>query len=85
MIKEKQDPEAGSDVKAPAAKNRRLSQAGVVLILLSGACWFSMIAVPFTSLTIGQKTFVAGGLFVAVQVTWWTGAALAGPEIVGKM
>jgi hypothetical protein len=28
---------------------------------------------------------LAAGLFVAVQVAWWLGAALAGPTAIGTM
>ena len=58
---------------------------GIALILLSGIFWFSLFAVPFLPLTVGQKTALGGGLFVAVQIAWWSGAALAGPAVVGKL
>ena len=58
---------------------------GIALILLSGVFWFSIFAVPFLPLTVAQKTALGGGLFVAVQIAWWSGAALAGPAVVGKI
>lgn len=55
---------------------------GIGLILLSGVFFFTMLSVPWFPLTNGQKAMVAGGLFVGVQVSWWVGAALAGPAVV---
>ena len=76
-----------NETDAPQASptSSRSSRLGIVLILLSGVFWFSIFAVPFAPLSTGQKTIVAGGLFVAVQVSWWTGAALAGPKVVGML
>ncbi len=61
------------------------AKIGVALILLSGVLWFSLFAIPFLPLTIGQKAALAGADFVGVQIAWWVGAALAGPELVAKL
>jgi hypothetical protein len=61
------------------------AKIGVMLILLSGVLWFSLFAIPFLPLTIGQKAALAGANFVAVQFAWWIGAALAGPELVARL
>lgn len=74
-------PETNTHETSPASSRR--SRLGIMLIVLSGVFWFSIFAVPFAPLTIGQKSIFAGGLFAAVQVSWWTGAALAGPQVVG--
>jgi hypothetical protein len=58
---------------------------GVALILVSGILWFSLFAVPFLPLTVGQKTVLGGSLFVGVQLAWWSGAALAGPQMIQKL
>lgn len=58
---------------------------GLALILLSGVFWFSIFAVPFLPLTVARKTVLGGGLFVAVQIAWWSGAALAGPAVAGTI
>lgn len=70
-----------------AARPRRagLVRLGVVLILFSCVIWFSLFAIPFLPLTIGEKTALGTGVFIAVQITWWTGAALAGPTVVQKL
>lgn len=62
-----------------------LFRLGIVLILLSGVCFFTMLSVPFFPLSDGKKAMLGGGLFVGMQVTWWTGAACVGPAAVKKM
>ena len=62
-----------------------LFRLGVLLILLSGVCFFTMLSVPFFPLSDGRKAMLGGGLFVGMQVTWWTGAACVGPAAVKKM
>jgi hypothetical protein len=61
------------------------AKIGVMLILLSGVLWFSLFAIPFLPLTIGQKAAIGGADFVAVQIAWWLGAALAGPKLVARL
>ncbi|MEM7011765.1 MAG: transporter suffix domain-containing protein [Verrucomicrobiota bacterium] len=58
---------------------------GIVLIVLSCVLWFSLFAIPFLPLTVAQKTGVGAAVFVAVQIAWWSGAALTGPGVVRKM
>ena len=36
-------------------RSRVAARVGVVLILLSGVLWFSLFAIPFLRLTVGQK------------------------------
>ncbi len=62
-----------------------LFRLGVCLILLSGVCFFSMLSVPFLSISDGQKAMLGGGLFVGMQITWWAGAACVGPAAVKKL
>ena len=61
------------------------AKIGVMLILLSGVLWFSLFAIPFLPLTIGQKAAIGGANFVAVQIAWWLGVALAGPKLVARL
>lgn len=78
------EPEGDGPSAEPSSVSR-LSRFGVALILLSGVLWFSLFAIPFLPLTVGQKAALAGADFVAVQIAWWIGAALAGPKLVAKM
>lgn len=71
--------------REPRPTSRTATRVGVGLILLSGILWFSLFAIPFTSLTLGQKAAVASGVFIGVQIAWWSGAALVGPQAVAKM
>jgi hypothetical protein len=64
------------------AKSRSAAKIGMGLILLSGVLWFSLFAIPFLPLSVGQKAALAGVDFVGVQIAWWTGATLAGPKTV---
>lgn len=78
------EPEGDGPSAEPSSVSR-LSRFGVALILLSGVLWFSLFAIPFLPLTVGQKAALAGADFVAVQIVWWIGAALAGPKFVAKL
>ena len=72
-------PLRGRNKGSPAAR------IGIVLILLSGMLWFSLFAIPFLPLTVAQKAALAGADFVGVQIAWWTGAALVGPQTVARL
>jgi hypothetical protein len=72
-------PHRGRDKGSTAAR------IGIALILLSGVLWFSLFAIPFLPLTVGQKAALAAADFVGVQIAWWTGAALAGPQTVARL
>lgn len=61
------------------------SRLGIVLIIVSGVLWLSLFVIPFLQLTPGQKTAVGVGVFVAVQVTWWTGVSLSGPAVMRNL
>ena len=61
-----------------------LRKIGIGLIILSGVCFFSMLAVPWFPLTGGAKVAVCGGMYAVVQVSWWAGAACVGPAAVAK-
>lgn len=76
--------ESDVDLVEPAA-GTTAAKMGVGLILLSGGLWFSLFAIPFLPLSIGQKAALAGADFVGVQIAWWVGAAMAGPELVAKL
>ncbi|MBT4866002.1 MAG: transporter suffix domain-containing protein [Planctomycetaceae bacterium] len=66
-------------------KSRVAARIGIGLILLSGVLWFSLFAIPFLPMTVGQKAALAGAFFVGVQIAWWSGAALAGPQTVSRL
>ncbi len=66
-------------------KSSLAARIGIALILLSGMLWFSLFAIPFLPLTVGQKAALAGADFVGVQIAWWTGAALVGPQTVARL
>lgn len=67
------------------AKGSMIARIGMLLMLLSMILWFSLFAILYLPLTIGQKAALAGADFVAVQIAWWTGAALVGPQTVARI
>ena len=71
----------------PTDKPRRpiFIRIGIALIALSGVLWFSLFAIPFLPLTVAQKSGLGAAVFVGVQIAWWTGAAMTGPEVVRKI
>jgi hypothetical protein len=78
------DQEADRNVAKQSARGTA-AKTGIALILFSGVLWFSLFAIPFLPLTIGQKTALAAADFAGVQIAWWVGAALAGPALVAKL
>ncbi len=66
-------------------KGSAAARIGVALILLSGMLWFSLFAIPFLPLTLGQKAALAGADFIGVQIAWWIGAVLVGPQMVARL
>ncbi|MEL6110884.1 MAG: transporter suffix domain-containing protein [Planctomycetota bacterium] len=63
----------------------RFTHLGIALILFSGVLWFSLFAIPFLPFSTANKAMIGGAVFIAVQIAWWGGAALAGPRVVGKV
>lgn len=79
-------PQSEPELNSDRIRHRKIrSRIGIALILISGVLWFSLFAIPFLPLTVGQKAAFAGTLFVAVQIAWWAGAALAGPQLVSRL
>lgn len=77
--------ETTPDPESPNRSSRTAARVGFGLILLSGVLWFSLFAIPFTQFSVGEKTAIAAGVFVGVQIAWWSGAALVGPAAVSRM
>ncbi len=67
------------------AKSSLLTTVGIVLVLLSGVCFFTLLAVPFFSLSAAKKGMLGGALFVGVQTFWWVGVALMGPAAAKRV
>ncbi len=76
--------EAAENSSPKSGKSRFLAKLGIALILLSGVCFFTMLAVPFFPLGTGLKVGLGGTLFVCVQVSWWVGAAMLGPAAINR-
>ena len=76
---------AGDPPPGGQAPSGLLGRVGILLILLSGVLWFSLFAIPFLPLTLGQKAGSAGAVFASVQIAWWTGAAFLGPQAVARL
>ncbi|HEU4538782.1 MAG TPA: transporter suffix domain-containing protein [Polyangiaceae bacterium] len=68
---------AGSDVLA--------LRAGLVLIALSCLLWAVMLATPAFAGSAARAAAAAGALFVASEVAFWAGVALAGKPAWGAV
>jgi hypothetical protein len=80
------NPQLASDCQLRGRDRGRIAaRIGVGLILFSGVLWFCLFAIPFLPLTVAQKAALAGAVFVGVQIAWWSGAALAGPDTVARL
>ena len=54
------------------------------MLVVSALFWVPLPVLPFLSLSTGAKAAVGGGLVIAAEITFWVGAALAGPEAVRR-
>ena len=74
-----------SNISNASPGSNTIRVIGVGLMLLSGVFFFVMLAVPLLSLSVGNKTLLAGALFVCVQTSWWVGVAMVGPAAIAKV
>ena len=80
------EPESGSSPERQRPTRTALAgKLGLVLILLSGVCFFSMLSVPWWPVSATARVVTGGVLFVAMQIAWWAGAALAGPATLAAL
>ena len=75
--------EPSESAKKP--RSTLLATIGVVLILLSGFCFFTLLSVPLFPLATAEKGMLGGALFIGVQAFWWIGIALVGPAAVDRV
>jgi hypothetical protein len=78
-------PPSTSQLTTARDKSSVAARVGFVLIMLSGVLWFSLFAIPWLPLTVAVKAVLAGGVFLGVQVAWWSGAALVGPRTIARL
>lgn len=79
MASDQPDTSETDSAPDPPDTTRRLA-LGKFLVVASCALWFTLFAIPFVPLPVAQKTVLGTAVFVAVQILWWGGIALAGPE-----
>lgn len=84
MTQSEQD-DTNVDAVANGPPQTMRTRLGIALVVFSGVLWFSLFAIPFFPLQTGQKAAAAGTVFVGVQITWWGGAALAGPRVMTSL
>ena len=58
---------------------RRAAKVGVIFMGLSLALWIALPVVPFLPFTAAVRATIAGSLVIVAEITFWGGAALAGP------
>lgn len=73
------------DVIVLAKQPKRFVRWGIILIIVSGLLFGLIPLVPFLPVGTGVKFVLGGVIYGFVQLTWWVGAALAGPEVIRKM
>ena len=56
----------------------------VTLILVSGIAFGLIFVVPFLPLTLAQKGILVTALVITGEITWWTGVALAGKQLISR-
>jgi hypothetical protein len=56
----------------------------VVLLVIPGALYAAITAVPFLPLTTAQKVGLAAGLAIAAEEVYWGAAFLLGREVVRR-
>jgi integral membrane sensor domain MASE1 len=74
-------------MKISSTLQARLTKLGIVLIALSLLPWAAMpfLAMPFVGLSAVQAGVAAGVLFVAAEVLFYVGIALAGKEAYTRL
>ena len=77
-------PASGAPVEGPK-RATPWTRFGVGLIVVSMLLWVPLPVLPFLSVDGTTKVSVAGGLVVGAEVTFWLGAALAGPAAARRM
>lgn len=64
---------------------RFAARLGGLLVVLSVVLWLPLPILPFVPLDGDNKLAIGGGLVVAAEVSFWAGAALAGPEAARRI
>jgi hypothetical protein len=56
----------------------------VVLLVIPGALYAAVPAVPFLPLTTAQKVGLSSGLVVVAEVVFWVAAFFVGREVISR-
>ena len=82
------DEHANTDPSAPddsAGRWNRRAKFGVFLVMASGVFFAAIFVVPFLPLRAGEKVVLVGVAYACMQITWWVGIALAGPNAFRRL
>jgi hypothetical protein len=72
-----------SETPGPAS-GRRTWILVIVLLVIPGALYAAVPAVPFLPLTTAQKIGLSSGLVVVAEVVFWGAALFAGKEVISR-
>lgn len=61
-----------------------VARVGLGLVLLSCLLWLLLACVPLLPMSGAKKALWASVVFLAAEITFWLGAALAGKEVVQR-
>ncbi len=64
--------------------SRTILIIAVVLIILSGISFGMIFLVPFLPISLAQKGIFVTGLIITGEITWWTGVAVAGKQVISR-
>ena len=76
---------ADESVTEQPRRRSKVVVIGIVLMGLSAALWVALLIIPFLPIPVGVKALIAGSQVIVAEVTFWLGAALAGPDTARRM
>jgi hypothetical protein len=75
----------GNEPETPGpASGRRTWILVVVLLVIPGALYAAVPAVPFLPITMAQKIGLSSGLVVAAEVVFWGAALFVGKQVISR-
>ncbi len=64
--------------------SRSILIIAVALIILSGISFGLILAVPFFPISLTKKGIYVTALIITGEITWWTGIAVAGKQVIAR-
>jgi hypothetical protein len=74
-----------AQVLGPGWRDGRWTRLGVVLVAVSVVLWVLLPVIPFLPLSAEFRVGLGVGVLIGAEITFWAGAALAGPEALKRL